>query len=440
MKEGNLAPPTRHALLWQTEEFYDEEKCLNELERVFDLCHGCRRCVSLCNSFPTLFDLVDESSTFEVDGVDKKDYWKVVDECYMCDLCYMTKCPYTPPHEWNIDFPHIMLRAKAIKYKKGDTKLRDKVITSTDNIGKLASIPVVVNVVNAANNNSSIRKGMEKAIGISADAHLPAYSSKKLRNTKIQPFEVEPVPAGETTGKVAIFATCYGNYNEPDLGRDLIAVLQHNGIEVALVDKEQCCGMPKYELGNLAAVAKAKEANIPELDKWVQDGWDIMAPVPSCALMFRQELPLMYPDDAQVQNVKNAIYDPFEYLMLRHKAGVLKTDFSHPLGNVLLHSACHQRVQNIGPKTKEVLELVQETTVKTADRCSGHDGTYAVKEESRAASVKICRPVANKVKTGEVDIYGSDCAIAGHHIEDVLGDSSIPMAHPISMLRKAYAI
>ncbi len=440
MKEGNLAAPTRHPLDWESDNFYDETKCLDELERVFDLCHGCRRCVSLCNSFPTLFDLVDESTTFEVDGVDRQDYWKVVDECYMCDLCYMTKCPYTPPHEWNIDFPHIMLRAKAIKYKKGEAKKRDKLITSTDAIGKLASIPVVVNAVNAANSNGLLRKGMEKLLAIDADAHLPPYSSKHLRKTKIENTASSAVAAGETSGKVAIFATCYGNYNEPDLGHDLIAVLQHNGIAVQLVDKEQCCGMPKFELGNLEAVAKAKEANIPELVKWVDDGWDIMAPVPSCALMFRQELPLMYPDDADVQKVAAAMVDPFEYLILRYKAGALNTEFKSPLGKVLLHSACHQRVQNIGPKTKEVLQLVPDTTVQTADRCSGHDGTYAVKSESRAASVKICKPIARKIKPGEVDIYGSDCAIAGHHIEDILDDDSIAMAHPISMLRSAYGI
>jgi Fe-S oxidoreductase len=170
MKEGNLEAPTRHPIKWKEADFYNKESLFTELERVFDHCHGCRRCVSLCNSFPTLFDLVDESETFEVDGVAKQDYWKVVDECYLCDLCYMTKCPYTPPHEWNIDFPHLMLRAKAVKYKQGDVRLRDKILTSTDVVGQLAGLPVVAQVVNSVNKQKLTRKVLDKVLGIHPDA------------------------------------------------------------------------------------------------------------------------------------------------------------------------------------------------------------------------------------------------------------------------------
>lgn len=442
MKEGNLSAPTRHPLDWQSEEFYKESALFDELERVFDLCHGCRRCVSLCQSFPTLFDLVDESSTFEVDGVDKKDYWQVVDHCYLCDLCYMTKCPYTPPHEWNIDFPHLMLRAKAVKYKKGETKFRDRMITNTDTIGKLASIPVVVNAVNATNKNALTRKVLSKTLGIHEHAKIPEYHAKTARKVHSNLLNVQAgeVKAGEnTTGKVALFTTCYSNYNEPATADDLISVLQHNDIAVTLLNKEQCCGMPKLELGDLQAVERAKQANIPQMVKMIDAGWDIIAPVPSCVLMFKQELPLMFPDDRDVQKVKAAIYDPFEYLMLRHKAGLMNTDFKKPLGKVMIHSACHQRVQNMGPKTRQVLSLIPDSEVSTVDRCSGHDGTYALKEEFHEASVKICRPVVKKVEQGELDYYGSDCPMAGKHIENVM-DSGFETVHPISMLRIAYAI
>src|SRR5210317_1452265 len=180
MREGSLEAPTRHPLDWQNPDFYNEEKLLEEMERVFDICYGCRRCVSLCNSFPTLFDLVDESSTMEVDGVDRQDYWKVVDNCYLCDLCYLTKCPYVPPHEWNVDFPHLMLRAKALGYKQGRAKFRDKLVTSTDKVGRLASIPIVVSVVNAANRNEHTRALLESALDVHADARLPEYHSKTL--------------------------------------------------------------------------------------------------------------------------------------------------------------------------------------------------------------------------------------------------------------------
>ncbi len=442
MKEGNLSAPTRHPLDWKSDSFYDETALFDEMERVFDLCHGCRRCVSLCQSFPSLFDLVDESSTFEVDGVDKKDYWQVVDHCYLCDLCYMTKCPYTPPHEWNLDFPHLMLRAKAFKHKNGMNKTRDKLITSTDTIGKLASIPVVVNVVNAVNNNGAARKVLASTLGIHADANIPAYHSNTVRkaNKSLIGATADDAKSGEkTTGKVALFTTCYGNYNEPDLAGDMIKVLQHNEIAVTLLNKEQCCGMPKLELGDLEAVERAKEANIPEMIKMIDAGWDIIAPVPSCVLMFKQELPLMFPDDADVQRVKEAIFDPFEYLMLRHKDGLMNVDFRKPLGKVMIHSACHQRVQNMGPKTRQVLSLIPDTEVTTVERCSGHDGTYALKQEFYQASVKICRPVVNKVKQAEADYYGSDCAMAGHHIEHVM-DNGAETVHPISMLKIAYGI
>ncbi len=440
-REGNLEAPTRHSLDWHNPEFYDESSLFAELERVYDLCHGCRRCNSLCNAFPTLFDLVDASSTLEVDGVNEEDYWKVVDHCYLCDLCYQVKCPYTPPHEWNIDFPHLMLRAKATRFRQGKVSLSEKLLSSTDAVGKLSSIPIVVNGVNAANKTKPLRKLLDKALGVHPEAKLPVYDSKTLRKRMkgTADSSADENAAGETTGNVAIFATCFGNYNEPDLGDDLVKVLRHNGIKVRLADKEQCCGMPKLELGDLAAVAQAKQNNVPELARLVDQGWDIMAPVPSCVLMFRQELPLMFPDDEEVRKVAGAIYDPFEYLMHRYKHGALDTDFKISLGTVAYHVACHQRVQKIGYTTRQCLELVPETTVKPIERCSGHDGTYGVKTRSYSTAMKIARPVVNKVKQAEADHYGSDCPMAGRFIEHGMDDGSIT-EHPISLLRKAYGI
>lgn len=439
-REGNLQAPTRHPLDWKNPAFFDEKLLHKELERVFDICHGCRRCVSLCQSFPTLFDLVDESSTMEVDGVKKEDYWKIVDHCYLCDLCFMTKCPYVPPHEWNLDFPHLMLRAKAVKFQKGDTKLRDRMLTSTDTVGKLAGIPIVVQAVNASNKTKVFRKALDKVLGVHPDAILPEYHSRTFRKRYDNAAAAgEAKPTASTRGRVALYATCYGNYNEPQVAEDLVAVFRHNGIPVTIAEKEQCCGMPKLELGDLEAVARAKQANIPVLAQLVDEGWDIVAPVPSCALMFKQELPLMFPDDPDVQKVKKAMFDPFEYLMLRHKEGMLKIDFQQSLGKVAYHVPCHLRVQNIGLKTRELLQLVPDTKIETIERCSGHDGTYAVKSEFHAASMKICRPVVDRVKASECDHYSSDCPMAGHQIENGLKTGKQP-EHPMSLLRTAYGI
>jgi glycerol-3-phosphate dehydrogenase subunit C len=450
-REGNLEAPTRHPLDWNNPEFYDEEKLHHEMERVFDICHGCRRCVSLCGSFPTLFDLVDEGKTGEVDGVDKKDYAKVVDQCYLCDICYVTKCPYVPPHPWNLDFPHLMLRAKAVKFKQGEVRLRDKVLASTDAMGKLAAIPVVAQVVNAVNAMPATRALTQSALGVDKDAWLPSYASHKFRSSAAdsQPHAVRD---GERTpGKVAIYATCYVNYNEPGIGHDLIALLEHNEIPYVLAEKEACCGMPKLELGDLEGVAKLKEINIPALAKLARQGYAILTAIPSCTLMYKQELPLMFPGDADVEAVRKAMFDPFEYLVQRNKDGLLKADFKQPLGNVSYHVPCHSRVQKIGIKTREALELVPGTKVNTVERCSGHSGTWGVKEEFHDMAMKIGRPVFRAMGENTPDYISSDCQLAGHHIEQGMQEAAAAssgapaakqpeMAHPITLMRRAYGL
>jgi glycerol-3-phosphate dehydrogenase subunit C len=444
-REGNLEAPTRHPLDWKNPDFYDEEKCFVELERIFDICHGCRRCVSLCGSFPTLFDLVDESPTMEVDGVKKEDYWKVVDQCYMCDLCYMTKCPYTPPHEWNLDFPHTMLRAKAIKFKKGEVGKAEQFLASTDTHGSFAGIPVVVQVANAVNKTQFARGMMENMLGVDKDAWLPELATKKFRSAAPASKASKVVDGEKTPGKVAIFSTCYINYNEPGIGLDLLKVLEHNGIPYTLVEKEKCCGMPKLELGDLESVQASKEANIPVLAKYARDGYAILAAVPSCALMFKQEIPLMFPDDADTQLVKEAMWDPFEYLMARKRDGLLKTEFPQKLGNISYQIPCHGRVQNIGKKTEEMLKMIPETTVNTIERCSGHAGTYGVKKGSHQTAMKIGKPVFKAMATmkdgSKPDYISSDCPLGGHHIAqgfEVNGLGAPELQHPISLVARAY--
>jgi glycerol-3-phosphate dehydrogenase subunit C len=439
-REGSLEAPTRHPLDWKNPDFYSEDKLNHELERIFDICHGCRRCVSLCTAFPTLFDLVDESETMEVDGVAKADYWKVVDECYLCDLCYMTKCPYVPPHPWNLDFPHTMLRAKAIKFKKGETTFRDRLLSSTDAMGKLASIPVVVQAVNASLKSKPIRKLVDGALKIHPDRKLPEYDSAKFRATAKPRSDFAVKDGDKTPGKVAIYSTCYVNYNEPGIGHDLLKLLTHNEIPHVLVDKEACCGMPKLELGDLDAVERLKETNIPHLAKLAREGYAILTPVPSCTLMYKQELPLMFPHDADVQAVKEAMWDPFEYLMARNADGLLKTDFKGALGKVSYHVPCHQRVQNIGNKTRDALQLAG-AEVNLVERCSGHDGTWGVKTEYFDKSMKIGKPVFRQMAEPQPDYVSSDCAIAARHILQGMGEAATAQKqHPITLLRIAYGL
>jgi Fe-S oxidoreductase len=337
-----------------------------------------------------------------------------------------------------------MLRAKAVHFRKHGARIRDRMLTSTDRMGKLATIPVVVQMVNRANTMPAARKAMQAVLGIAEEARLPPYSGKTLRGSA--PASVAwPVRDGERTpGKVVVFSTCYINYNEPGIGRDLLAILAHNEIPYRLAAKEACCGMPKLELGDLDAVEALKGINIAALAPLARDGWAIVTPVPSCTLMLKQELPLLFPDDADVKAVAEAMFDPFEYLVLRDKDGLLKKDFQRPLGKVSYHIPCHSRVQNVGQKTREVLEWIPGTSVNTVERCAGHDGTWGIKEEFYADSMRIGRPVFRQMAEPAPDYLSSDCPIAGRRIQQGIDGAGavrgIRKEHPLTLLRIAYGL
>ena len=446
MKEGSLEAPTRHPIDWKSESFYDEKACLDEMERIFDICHGCRRCVSLCGSFPTLFDLIDEGESMELDSVDKADFWKVVDQCYLCDVCYLTKCPYVPPHPWNLDFPHTMLRAKAIQFKKGTkTKMRDTLLSNTSANGKLASIPVVTEAVNFATTHKAARSVGEKMLGVHKSAWLPKFA-KNTFEKNFKTSEKFPVQDGKfTKGKVAVYSTCYINWNEPGIGHDLIEILKINEIPYVVVEKQGCCGMPKLELGDLDSVEKLKNENIPKMAKLAKDGYVIVSPIPSCTLMFKQELPLLFPDDSDVQIVGKAMMDPFEYFRGRMRDDLFKTDYKSGPGNVSYHVSCHLRVQNVGQKTREVLEKIPGSSVNTVERCSGHAGTWGVKQEFHETALKIGKPVFRQMKKhpnsekGVPDVIASDCQLAAHHIKQGIGSEEVGnVKHPLTILVDAY--
>ena len=352
-REGSLDAPTRHPIDWRNPDFFDEESLFKELERVYDICHGCRRCFSLCNSFPLLFDAIDASPTGELDGVDRKVYWEVVDHCYLCDMCYMTKCPYVPPHPWNIDFPHLMLRAKAVQVPQGrDAAARQGAVRPPTSWARSPAFRWCRRSSTRSTRAASAAAAREdpRRASRGADARVPqrlrpqARGARRQAGPRGQGRRPRPGARWRSSPPATAIATSRTSTT------DLAAVFRHNGIPVSVIPQERCCGMPKLELGDLESIEQAKNVNIPAMAAMVDQGYDIVAPIPSCVLMFKQELPLLFPDDPQVQKVKAAMFDPFEYLMLRHKAGLLRTDFAKQLGKVSYHVPCHLRVQNIGPQ------------------------------------------------------------------------------------------
>jgi len=449
MREGSLEAPTRHPLAWQSEDFYDGEKLDSELRRVFDICHGCRRCFNLCDSFPRLFDLIDESPTGELDAVDSEGFRPVVDACTLCDMCFMTKCPYVPPHEFNLDFPHLMLRARAVRHRAGEVASADRELAKTDRNGRLAG--AVAGLANwaSATENRLTRPVLEKTAGIHRDAALPRYESRtfveRAKGTSVE-IDREAPAFGR---KAVLYATCYTNFNTPAVGEATRAVLARNGVETEVV-YPRCCGMPFLEQGDIQRVADGARAVAEALAPWIDRGYDVIAMVPSCALMLKFEWPLILPGDEAVTRLAQATFDVSEYIVDIAREEGLAGGLRPLDGGVALHIACHARAQNMGQKATEMLRLIPEADVQPIERCSGHGGAWGVKKEFFEVAIKVGRPVARQAAGAGKTYVTSECPLAGLHIAQGIeriaraDDGGAPrptlVTHPIEILARAYGI
>jgi glycerol-3-phosphate dehydrogenase subunit C len=445
MSEGGLNAPVRHPIDWTDPDFYDWDKLNAEVERVFDICHGCRRCFNLCDSFPRLFDLIDESETGELDSVAKADYKPVVDACTLCDMCFMVSCPYVPPHEFNIDFPHLMLRYRAAERKAGKSDFRVEQLTRTDRNGRLAGLaPGLVNWAGDTGNKLT-RPVMESVAGIAREAELPQFHGKTfaLRAKQNPPQRNAEAPAKGR--KVALYATCFVNYNNPKIGEAAQAVLAKNGVETAVV-YPACCGMPQLENGDIEKVAEAAKKVSAELNQWVDQGYVIVALTPSCALMLKFEWPLILPDDAGVQKLAEHTSDITEYVVDIAKKEGLAEGLGPLEGGVALHMACHARAQNIGTKAAEMLRLLPEADVAVIERCSGHGGSWGVMKDNFETALKVGKPAARQAVRNNKHFLASECPLAGLHIAQGIDklEGEKPdietVAHPIILFARAYGI
>jgi len=447
MREGSLEAPTRHPLDWQNPDFYDMEKIDAELRRVFDICHGCRRCFNLCDSFPRLFDLIDASPTGELDEVKSEDFKPVVDACTLCDMCYMTKCPYVPPHEFNLDFPHLMLRYRAAELKQGKIPFVHRQLTETDRNGKLAGM--VAPIANWASDvgNGMTRPLIEKVAGIDRQASLPKFHGRTFAaQAKAAPPEVNRAAPAFGKRKAVLYATCFVNYNNPDIGKAAQAVLARNGVETRVV-YPTCCGMPQLEHGNLQAVAERARKVASEMQPHIDDGWDVVALVPSCGLMLKKEWPLILPDDPAIGRLAQASYDISEYIVdIARKEGLAEGLKPLP-GGVSVHLACHARAQNMGPKAAELLRLIPQADVAVIERCAGHGGSWGILKENFEVALKVGKPVARQAIKNRKAFVASECPLAGEHIvqgmDRIEEDGKVAVTHsqhPVELLARAYGL
>ena len=443
MREGSLEAPTRHVLDWRNPDFIDPAKVDAEMRRVFEICHGCRRCFNLCDSFPRLFDLVDNSPT-EMEGVKSEDFRAVVDACTLCDMCFMTKCPYVPPHEFNLDFPHLILRYRAMDHAAGRTSFTARQLSRTDRNG--AALAPVAPLVNWANDtgNQMTRPILEGVAGIDRNAALPKFHGQTFaRRAKAAPPEVNREAPGFGR-KAVLYATCFVNYNNPSIGMATRSVLAKNGVETE-VAYPACCGMPVLEQGDLAGVARQAEKVAPALGEWIDKGYDVIALVPSCALMLKFEWPLILPGNAAVKKLADATFDVAEYLVELAKKPGLAPGLKPLAGGVTVHLACHARAQNVGAKAAELLRLIPDTQVGVIERCSGHGGSWGVMRGNFEVALKIGRPAARTALEREKAHVASECPLAGAHI--VQGMQKLDPAkapkqapHPIELFAQAYGL
>ena len=445
MREGSLEAPTRHRIAWEDPDFTDREKTEGEMRRIFDVCHTCRRCFNLCDAFPRLFDLIDNSESGELDTVAPADYQKVADACTLCDMCFMTKCPYVPPHEFNVDFPHVMLRYRAVEQREGRIPLKQRELVKTDRNGRLASM--VAPLANWASDrkNTLTRPLLETAAGIDRNAALPRYHGPTfvMHSKRSAPPIDRTAPAYGR--KAVLYATCFVNYNNPSIGEATRAVLARNGVETAVV-YPRCCGMPQLEQGSLAAVAASAKQVAASLGSWIDKGYDIIALVPSCALMLKFEWPLIVPQDSAVAKLAKATFDVSEYIVdIARKEGL--ADGLSPLdGGVTVQIACHARAQNMGQKAAEMLRLLPQADVAVIERCSGHGGSWGVLKGNFETALKVGKPVARQALKNSKPHLASECPLAGMHIVQEMGmladGQPVPprSLHPIELVARAYGI
>ena len=441
-REGGTQAPTRHPIDFNHPDFLDQKKLDDEMRRVFDICHGCRRCFNLCDSFPKLFDIIDESKNEDVESLSSNQFDAVVDSCTLCDMCFMTKCPYVPPHEFNLDFPHLMLRYRALQKKQNKLTFIPSQLAQIDRNAKIGI--KFSSFINWVSNIKSkfLRKILEIITGIDKRVKLPKYNSEtfskyfKKNNISIKAKDLNK------NRKVVIYSTCYVNFNKKATGIAALKVLKKNGVEVE-ESYPGCCGMPFLEQADLKKVTEQAKQVSKVLLKWVDRGYKVITLTASCGLMLKFEWPLLLPKNEDVIRLSKSTSDIDEYIVDISKNEGLAKGMQEIDGGVTVHHACHARAQNMGNKARDMLKLIPNIKIDVVERCAGHGGTFGVMKETHNLALKIGKPAARQIKNKKNKYMASDCPLAGKHLKQLEIDTNIindEALHPIELLAKAYKL
>jgi Fe-S oxidoreductase len=405
-----------------------------ETLRIYEICDGCRRCFNLCPSFNTLLGRIDDYEG-DVAKLAAADHSRIVDECYYCKLCF-NHCPYTPPHHYEIDFPHLMVLWKKRLSAERGVRRRDRLLIMTDLIGKLGSLTAAL--TNGLLRNRLVRRIVELIVGIHRDRRVLHFAGETFPRWFSR--RAQPRLAGAPTRKVALFSSCLVNYQATDIGKATVQVLEKNGVHV-VVPEQRCCGMPNFDIGETEAIRRAARANVASLFPWVADGYDVVVPAASCSLMLKREYPELNPDE-QTTRIAQRTFDVCEYLMMMKKAGHLATDFTVNPGRIAYQIPCHLRDQNIGFKSKELMECTG-AQVRVIEQCSGHDGSWSAKREFFPLSMKIAGKALRAIEQGPADLVASDCPLAGLQLDQAGASAEASgkrTLHPIQIVRDAYGL
>jgi glycerol-3-phosphate dehydrogenase subunit C len=441
-KEGSTETPIRHPINFDHPDFLDSKKLDDEMRRVFDICHGCRRCFNLCDSFPKLFEMIDESKNEDVESLSSNQFKPVVDACTLCDMCFMTKCPYVPPHEFDLDFPHLMLRYRTAQKKLNKLSVVPAQLAQIDRNAKIGVM--FSSLINWASNikNKFLRKILELVTGIDKRVKLPIYNSETFTNYFKKNKDLINSNAPSKNRKVVIYSTCFVNFNKKDTGVAALKVLKKNGVEVQEA-YPGCCGMPFLEQADLTKVVEQAKKVSKDLLEWVDKGYQVITLTASCGLMLKFEWPLLLPNDENIKKLSKNISDIDEYIVDIAQNEGLAEGLQEIDGGVTVHNACHARAQNMGIKARDMLKLIPNIKMDVVERCAGHGGTFGVMKETHDLAIKVGRTTARQIKSKNNKYMASDCPLAGKHLKQLEIDTKIvndEALHPIELIAKSYRL